>query len=95
VFNYDDLLQFLRFDEFPNCVFWNFSLTARITPEVLVWCCCDPCAAIKRQSESKLPNVTHHDSVPLATWTDPDHLRDWFHQFISEVPDNLVTYIYI
>jgi hypothetical protein len=91
VFNYDDLLPFLGFDEFPNCTLGQFSITARITSEALVWCCCDPCAAIKQQSETKLPNITLDDSVPLATWIDPDHLKDWFHQFISEVPDNLVT----
>jgi hypothetical protein len=47
VFNYDDLLPFLGFYEFHNCTFGQFSITARITPEELVWCCCDPCAAIK------------------------------------------------
>jgi hypothetical protein len=31
VFNYDDLLPFIGFDEFPNCTFGNFSITARIT----------------------------------------------------------------
>jgi hypothetical protein len=92
VFNYDDLLPpFLGFDEFPNCIFGRFSLTARVTPDGLVWYCCDPSAVIKQQSEIKVPNVTLDDSVPLATWVDTYHLRDYFHQFISEVPDNLIT----
>jgi hypothetical protein len=35
VFNYDDLLPFLGFDQFPNSIFGQFSLTTRITTEAL------------------------------------------------------------
>jgi hypothetical protein len=35
--------------------------------------------------------VTLYDSVPPAVWVGTNHFRDYFHQFISEVPDNLVT----
>jgi hypothetical protein len=38
VFNFDDLLPFLTFNEFPNCIFGQFSLTVRVIPEALVWC---------------------------------------------------------
>jgi hypothetical protein len=83
VFNYEDLLPFLGFEEFPNCIFGQFSLTGRITPEALIWCNCDPSVAIKQQSETKFSNVSLDDSIPLATWRDPGHLRNWIHQFIS------------
>jgi hypothetical protein len=62
-----------------------------ITPEGLVLCCCDPAASIKQQSDTKLPNVTLDDSVQIAAWVETYHLRDYFHQFVCEAPDNLIT----
>jgi hypothetical protein len=84
-------ISFLKYDEFPNCIFGQFSLTIPVTPEASVWCCCDPPTSIKQQSHTKLPNVSLGDSVLPVQWVDTNHLKHYFYQFICKVPDNLIT----
>jgi hypothetical protein len=48
---FDDLLLFQNFGDFPSCVFGDFKLYIRVSPDVLVWCSVNPSESIKQMAE--------------------------------------------
>jgi hypothetical protein len=53
--NFDDILHFLNFDEFPRFLFGNLSLRVNIVPQALVWCCVDPKESILQSQSNFFP----------------------------------------
>jgi hypothetical protein len=61
--NFDDVLHFLNFEDYPRFLFGNLSLRVSIVPNALVWCCVDPKASILESESNFFP--TQHNSLLL------------------------------
>jgi hypothetical protein len=55
--DFDNILHFLNFEEYPRFLFGNLSLRVNIVPNALVWCCVDPKASIRESASNFFPTT--------------------------------------
>jgi hypothetical protein len=51
IIGFNDLLSFQNFRDFPFCVFGEFKLYIRVSPDALAWCSVSPQESIRQMAE--------------------------------------------